>query len=64
LLANYKHISTYGSHAAFGESSPWLSYTFTSSGAIAIAKYFYILSLLMQSVIGLILCQYTIDNVV
>ena len=64
LLANYKHISTYGSHAAFGFSSPWLSYTFTSSGAIAIAKYFYILSLLMQSVIGLILCQYTIDNVV
>lgn len=64
LLANFKHVSTHGTHAAFGLSSPWLSYTFTSSAAISLAKYFYILSLLLQSVIGLILCQYTIDNLV
>lgn len=56
LLANFKHISTHGSHQAFGISTPWLSYTFTSSAAIGLAKYVYILSMVLQSAIGLILC--------
>jgi hypothetical protein len=64
LLSNFKHISTHGSRQALGASSPWLSYTFTSSAFIGLTKYFYILSMILQSAIGLILSFYTIDNLI
>ena len=62
LLSNFKHIATHGSFTD-SNSTPWLSRTFASSTMVSIVRQLYILSLIMCSAIGLILCQYTSDNI-
>lgn len=62
LLANFKHISTHGSHTTGGGSSPWLSSTFASPTSVGIVRQLYLFYLILTSAIGLVLCQYTVDN--
>lgn len=61
LLSNFKHIATHGSFTN-NSKKPWLSQTVSSSAFIGIIKHLYIISLVLFSVIGLILCQYALDN--
>ena len=61
LLSNFKHIATHGSFTN-NNSKPWLSNTFSSSSMVGVIKHLYTISLVMFSVIGLILCQYSMDS--
>jgi hypothetical protein len=61
LMSNFKHIATHGSFTN-NNKKPWLSQTFSSSAMVGVIKHLYTFSLMVFSIIGLILCQYVMDN--
>lgn len=63
LLSNFKHIATHGSFTN-QSSKPWLSQTMSSSAMVGLMKNLYILGLVLSSMVGLIMCTYTMDNLV
>ena len=61
LIANFKHISTHGSFTA-SNHTPWLSSSLSSESMVGIIRNLYLASIILSSAIGLILCQYSFDN--